>query len=434
MPKFGDYASGGVGQSTDTLLVKRGTSTVRTTLDELPIPAAVAASIGSKVAQTQFDTTIAELDADIQQGLATKQDVLNFYGRIQKTGNNVTVDPFISAGTILDGRSSYCVATTSTSFGNFPSLVTAPTTSGTVSGGGPGTPGNPTNYWESLGRAIITSAAAINSAARVSYGPRVRFPVSETALYGGFRSRFVYCDGDAVTGAGAVGCFQTNPTTGGVAPTSYTGGRVMFYHDKADTNWKFTVNGSYNIDLGASFPCNGTRTNAYIFDITATPAPNWGITWRAYNIHTGAESTGTYTGTFSGGFAVNFTMLKDTMDGTTAVVFETIGMATGAWVEAIMGEPAPVVGNTITASQTITRVPYANAENAVNSATPVTLTIANSGFSDRDYFYGTNIGAGAVSFAGDGFTIQKDANVAATVEQYQSFSLQYINGVWVRLS
>jgi hypothetical protein len=432
MPKFGEYTSGGPGQSTDTILVKRGSTTVRTTLDDLPTPSALAGVLNAKVDTSTFDSTVAQLDADITQGLAVKQDTLNFFGRIQKTGNNVAVDPFISAGSILDGKSTYCVPITGSGFGTFPALHTGVTTVGTMSAVGTGSPGNAANYWQTLTRAVLVSAATAGSQARYSYGPRVRFPLTETSTLNGFKARFTYCQIDTVAGASAFGAFQTLPAAG-TAPSAYTGTRVMVYHNKNDTTWKFAVNSEVT-DLGANFPVGGNYANPLQFDFEVVPAPNWGINWRVRHMHSGAEASGTYTNAIGGGFNTMLACIRENMDVASAVTFESTGTCTGAWIEAVMGEPAPVVGNTITASQAITRVPHANAENAVNSATPVTLTIANTGFSDRDYFYGTNIGAGAVTIAGDGFTVQKDANVAATVTQYQSFSCQYINGIWVRLS
>lgn len=432
MPKFGDYASGGVGQATDTLLIKRGTTTVRTTLDQLPVSAEVAGQLAEKTNNTQFLNDIQDLQTQLNTGLASKDNVLTFTGKLVRTGNTVALEPFDSAGSILDGRSTYCILTGTTSWGTFPAVNVGANVVGTTSHQ---STNNPSNLWQDRGRGRITSAAAINSHSRLYYVPPVRFPQTGSATTGGFRFAATYCTVDAVQGASFVGVVQNLPA-GGTQPSAYSGTRVGFCHDKGGTEWLFRVGGS-TVSLGANFPADGNATNPYLFEFTSTPAPNWKITWRARHLLTGAEVSGENTAasaSLSGSFAHNFMMIRDTIDGTTAVAFESTGMATGAFIEYTQGEPAAVTGNTITANQTITRLPYANAENAVNSATPVTLTIANSGFTDRDYFYGTNLGVGAVTIAGDGFTIEKDDNVPATVGQYQSFSLQYINGIWVRLS
>lgn len=431
MPKFGDYTDGGVGQATDTLLVKRGTATVRTTLDNLPASADVAGQLAQKASTTYVDNAYLELENAINTGLAGKEQILTFNSPLLRAGNTISLDPFKTANTILDGRSSYIIMTGNGTWGFFPYVNTNPTVTGTSTSK---SPNNPTKWWDSLGRTNIVSAAAAASVARLHYGPRVRLPLSNTDAYGGFRWACNFTSYDAVQAASFAGLVQTLPTLG-QQPSAWSGfTRIGFCHDKGDTVWSFRV-GANTTSLGASFPTDGNGTNPYYFEITSTPFPNWKIAWKARHLITGAEVTGEdTTTTTNGGFSHLFIQQRDTIDGTTAVAFETVGQCTGAFVEFVQGEPAPIVGNTITASQSITRLPYANAENAVNSATPVTLTIANTGFSDRDYVYGTNIGAGAVSFAGDGFTIQKDANVAATVTQYQSFSLQYINGVWIRLS
>lgn len=440
MPKYGEFTDGGAGQSTDTIIVKRGTQTLRTTLDQLPIPAATNDILNSKVDDTTFLNQMNQFTTDLTTGLASKQDVLNFYGNIRKTGNNVTVDPFIVAGSVLDGRSAFMVPGSSNSlsspFGNW----TNPFQTGTLANRGSSTGtsgGNPANDWEGTSRIECLSAAAANSQAKIYWGPRVRFPFSETTTNNGFKGRIIYAASDAIDSAQAFGIFQTNPTAG-TQPSAYTGGRVYFSVDKGGTNWVLRVNGTVIATLSnTDFPVLGgaSRPNPMIMDVVATPFPNWGIYIRLRHWVTGAEYSTTYTGTFAGNWDPLFICVRDTIDGTAAVKFETTGYATGAYIENVQGEPAQPTPNTLTTSTTISRIPHANVDNFINSGTAATITIPNTGFVAGDYFYGTNIGTGAVSFAGSGFTINKDANVPTTVGQYQSFSLVCIsNGNWVRLS
>ena len=436
MAKYGDYTDGSNGQATDVILVKRGSTTVRTTLDQLPIPSAVSENMASKADTTAFNNALNELNADLDAVAATKQDTLTFFGAIQKSGNNVTVDPFIAAGSILDGRSNYAIpGTTTGSFITLLNSISIPVFTGTVTNKGPGTGANPSVWWHTLNRISALSAAAINSQAKFSWQPRIRFPLTETNTLGGFRVRVTHVINDAVSGASAIGMFQTMPSAG-TSPSAYTGGRVYLYHDKGDTAWKLAVNSTLVATLdNAVFPVNNNTSNPFQVDIICTPYPNWGITVRIKHLVSFAEVTHTYTGTFGGGFDPHIAVIRDTIDGTTAVQVETSGFATGCFVEAVQGEPAAPVPNTLTASATISRVPHANVDNFVNSATPVTLTIPATGFSPGDYFYGTNIGAGEVTIAGSGFTISKHANVTATLEQFESFSCVCVaNGNWVRLS
>jgi hypothetical protein len=437
MPKFGEYTSGGPGQSTDTILVKRGSTTVRTTLDDLPVPASVSGPLNSKVDETTFDATIAGLSADIANGLAGKQDTLTFYGSIQKSGNTVTLDPFTSAGSIIDGKSAYVIpSTTGNNWSYLSNGNSSVTTLGTTTNKGPGSQTD-TSYWHTLNRGTIYTAAAAASQARLAFGPRVRFPLSEASTVNSFRFRTLYCITDAQSAASAVGAFQTLPTAG-TQPSAYTGSRVYFYFDKGDTTWKFAVNSTIVATIDNTlFPTTGgsTASNPIQFDISVTPAPNWGIYYRMRHLETLAEVSGTYTGAFGGGFNPNFALIRDTIDGTSAVSFDTTGMAFGSFVENVQGESALATPNTITTNTTLTRVPYANVDNFINSATPVTLTIAASGFTPGDYIYGTNRGVGAASFAGNGFSINQHENVTASVEQYQSFSLVCVaDGNWIRLS
>lgn len=425
MPQFGSYTDGSPGVAGDEIIAKRGTGTsVRLPLSALPVPSGA-------VPRTEYDTFVENTNSS----LSSKQGALSVTGLASLNGNTLHVSQAEIAGHILDGKSTWCVPTNGNTFSTFGQTANAMTVTGTYAAI---TPNNPTNTWNERNRCSITSTAAINSIAGVRYGPRMRLPQTETATGGGYKFVATYACADSVTAASAIGIFQNTPT-GGTQPSVYSGGRLYFYHDKGDTTWKFangsTVLATFN---STDFPVNGNLTAPLQFEIEIAPAPSFAVYWKIKNLLTTVEASGSSTSvTLSTAYTPHLQIYRDTIDGTTSVVFETTGMVTGAFSAFTVGDPneALVTPVTLTGATSVTRLLHANRDIFCNSASPFTITIPATGFNPGDYIYGVNRGAGAVSIAGSGHTIAAHADVPATVDQYAGFSVLCIdNGNWIRLT
>lgn len=439
MPQFGSYTDGGVGAINDEILVKRtGTGTLRLPLDKLPVPESVAAAY---VNQNAFNTYQENTDAAIQ----SKENVLTFQqtigGAVSRVGNTVSIPSLANVvGDLFDGKAFAMLPSSSTSMTSLGANVSTGSNIGTFA---PLGPNNPTNNWNYRGRTTITSAATASSHSRLTFQPKVRFPETTTSAYGGFRVVFTWASKDAVTAVGFVGLNQTN-ITAGTAPSAYTGSRFGVMFDPAltgaDYNLKLCNGGTIIQDFGAGFPGNGNESNAYMLDLWVRPFPNYGCTYTITNLVSGATATGTTTNIPLGVFDPFVTMVRDNQATATAVVLSTCGVAGGAYSSFVVGDNSSLIPtpNTLTTGTTLTKISHADRDNFVNSASPVTLTVDNTGFNTTggEYLYGTNIGLGAVSFAGaSGVTINKHTDVPTTVAQYQSFSLVHLgSNVWVRIS
>jgi hypothetical protein len=403
---------------------------------------AVVLGLADKANSSDVNQTLDNFSASLNAQLATKENALTFVGAT-RAGDVVSVDASKVAGSLIDGRSWYALCG-QTGFSSAGPVVVNSGSSAYANIGAT----SATNSWNSRGRARLTAAAATGNHARLYTIPQMRFAANSSTLTG-FKWVCTYASADALnettgtSGAmGFVGFTQhANLPAIGVAPSAYTGTRFGFAYNPGDTNWKVYSDGTLIKDLGASFPCHGNETNPYQFEIESVgvASGNRKTTWRITHLLTGATDSGTLDGTGpTSSTELNATIVRDSNGASTQAVFTTTGMAAGAFYNLVVGErldiPTPV---RITATGNLNRLQHANVDLFVESATPVVLTIASSGFVDGDKIFGQNDGAGALTFAGaGGFTIERHADIPAAVEQWQGFTLSYnaTANRWVRVA
>jgi hypothetical protein len=95
------------------------------------------------------------------------------------------------------------------------------------------------------------------------------------------------------------------------------------------------------------------------------------------------------------------------------------------------GVLTPVV---LTGNTTLTEASHGNREIEVNSASPVTLTLPATATAGTRFF-GTNMGAGAVSIVLDGGgAIPRNALLPATLDQFSAFEVKRQTASFVRVA
>jgi hypothetical protein len=429
--------SGGGGSAAQDSLTP-GSSTVPPTVD------AVVDALAAKANSADVTTLYDNLSTTLGGQIASKQGALSVTGLATLTGNVLNVASPAVSGKLTDGKS-FMLLPGATAFSGFGPQVGALSTAGTYVGAGPA---NPTNSWNSRGRAGYETAATANTQARVMIQPRVRFPHSVTGdlTQGGFKSIVTFAVADALTGCPTFIGFLQNTPAAGAEPSAYTGTKWGFYLDSTDTDNRLKLYFGTTLikDLGASFPLVGNETNPYEIEFEAVPqigAAARYMRWKVTHLLTGATDSGTVVSASmpQGDFSPYFAMVRDTKANVAIARFYTTGWAGGGFYNLVIGDASgnlPVPGR-ITASTTLSRAVHANLEQVIKSATPVTLTVANTGYIDGDTLYGVNRGAGDVTIVGEGgFTIEKHPDLPAAVEQSQGFSLRFdgVDGVWTRVA
>jgi hypothetical protein len=376
---------------------------------------------------TQDDLTQLRLDLGTQ--IAQKQDPLSVAGLATLEDGVLTINAPEVTGQLIDG-SSWLLLPGLNGFDVLGARGGSVTTVGTVTTVGPA---NPTNGWLARTRAVVTGSAGQANMSRVVLPLKVRAPENNTSLYGGYHKVFTFATGDGISGRTAVGVFQVVPSLG-VDPAAYTGARFMIANNLGDTTLKVYAGGTLVQDLGASFPANST--DAFEVEFWSKAYPNFGFYWRITNLMTLTTVSGTQTSNIPvGDHDPYFVLLRDSGASTSATRLATSGAGGGAYVAQIMGEAADDVSPVfITENTVLTKAAHAYRNLYINSATPVTLTIAGTGWSIGDDLRGANIGSAAATIVdGSGTTIQQHDNVTATIEPKAGFGLTKPSTYWLRM-
>lgn len=418
--------SGGGGSAAQNSLTP-GSSTVPPSVD------AVNTGLAGKADITELNEVRDELAA----GLAGREAPLSFGGLAVRTGNVVTVDPPKVTGRLIRDAGHFYLLPGATGFSSLGSQVGALTTNGTYSAGSIQTV-TPVNAWNSIGRAgyIGTAGAAHN--VRVGIQPRVRFPHTTSGpTYGGFKCAFTYAVADSLTSGNSrtwFGFLQNAPSsTAGTEPSAFTGAKIGFRADSTEANLQLISGSTVLKDLGSNFPANGNETYPYLVEFECFPeiagAPRY-MTWRITNILTGITDSGTIASANlpEGSFEPFLLLWRENTTTSGTARFFTTGAAAGAWLGFVVGDssgmnPTPIE---FASSAALNPLLHADVSIRMNSASAAVLTIG-TGFSNGQIIFGSNLGAGLLSFAAaSGVTIHKHADVPDNLEQRQGFSFECI--------